>query len=266
MFKNSNEIDKSLPLALESGKIVLSKETISLPVSYRRLEEARPYLKDEDAVFSSDYIYAMHRGVCFREDKDLFEKYGLRYDVTQILPGFLGNEFIKTIGHCHKDSSSEVYEVLSGEAIFLFQEVNFGKDVYLIEAEEGQKVVIPPGYGHITVNPGDSPLILANIVFSRMEADYDFFKNNRGAGYYIVKPGTGSREIKVNNRVSAVKNENYPDIGELKVFRPKEIKELGVSFSKPLYQSFTSNPESFDFVENPGKYEGMLTPDNLYAK
>ena len=253
MFKNLKTAS-GLPLSFENGKIALSEEAVSLPASYREPEEATPYFMDKDADFGTAWLYEMIRGVHFEKDKAVFEKNGLRYDITNIRPGIAGGEFIKTIGHFHKDSSSEVYEVLSGEALFLFQEIE-GDKSYLIKAEPGEKVVIPPGFGHITINPGKENLIVGDISSIGMDPDYEFFKKSRGAKYYVIKAEGG---FKVE------KNGNYPMAGELKIGRPKEIPELGISFSEPLYASFVGNPEKFDFVRNTEKYASVLAPGNLF--
>lgn len=248
------KILSGLPLLLEDDKIVLSGQAVSLPAAYRRLDEARPYFKDKDAGFSSDYLYAMHRGVHLKEDENLFKEYGLRYDITQILPGLIGEEFIKTIGHYHKDSSSEIYEVLHGEALFLFQEVS-GGEIYLIKAEIGEKVVIPLGYGHITVNCGNNYLVVADVSSIDMEPDYDFFKKYGGAAYHIVKN---------NGDIKAIKNENYSSVKELKIGKPKEVPALNVSFSKPLYSSFVENPQNFEFIRHSENYKEILAPEKLF--
>ncbi len=57
-----------------------------------------------------------------------------------------------------------LYEVLEGLAHFLLQ-TNALDDVVLIEARKGDIIVIPPGYGHVTINPRlDETLIMANLV------------------------------------------------------------------------------------------------------
>jgi glucose-6-phosphate isomerase len=255
-----------LPLSLENGKIVLSKEAVSLPASYREPEEAKPYFMDENADFGparhalqgeaggADWLYEMVRGVHFEKDKDIFEKKGLRFDITNIKSGVAGKELVKTIGHFHKDSSSEVYEVLSGEAIFLLQEIS-GNKVFLIKAGPGEKVVIPSGFGHITVNAGKENLILSDISSVDMDPDYEFFKAKKGAAY---------RAVASENGFKIEKNNNWAEEKELKIGRPKEAPELGIFFSKNLYGSFVENPEKFDFIRNPEKYASVLAPENLF--
>jgi glucose-6-phosphate isomerase len=244
-----------LPLSLENGKIALSEGAVSLPASYRWPEEAKPYFMRENADFGPGWLYEMARGVCFKKDKSVFEKIGLRYDVTNIRAGTAGKEFIKTIGHFHKDASAEVYEVLSGEALFLFQEIEGGEKVFLIKAESGEKVVILSKFGHVTINPGKGNLIVSDISSTDTRPDYEFFKKNRGAAYYAVKKNGG---------IKTEKNGNYPQAEELKTGKPKEIPELGISFSKPLYGSFIKNPGKFDFIRNPEKYGKIMLPENLF--
>ena len=257
MIKNL-KVQSGLPLSLENGKIILTEQAVSLPVAYRRLEEARPYLKDKNADFNLDYLYAMYKGVHLENDTDLFKKYHLRYDITQISPGLIGKEFVKTIGHYHKDLSPEIYEVLFGEAIFLFQKINSGgkaDKVYLIEVGVGQKVIVPSGYGHVTINSGKDFLIAADISFDKMEPDYDFFKNHKGAACYVLKN---------NSDITIVKNENYSSVGDLKKGKPKEMPELNVYFSDPLYSSFSKNPRGLDFITHPENYKEFLTPEKLF--
>jgi glucose-6-phosphate isomerase len=252
-LKNSS----GLPLSLENGKIALSEGAVFLPASYREPEEARPYFMREDANFGPGWLYEMARGACLEKDKAVFEKKGLRYDITNIRPGTIGGEFVKTIGHFHKDSSSEIYEVLSGEALFLFQEIKGGGKTYLIKAKPGEKVIIPPGFGHVTINCGKKNLVVADISSVDMKPDYEFFKKNRGAAYYAVEK---------NGKIETEKNGNYFLPGELKIGKPKEIPELGAVFSKPLYRLFVQNPGSFEFVRNSEKYEEILSPENLFAQ
>jgi len=69
----------------------------------------------------------------------------LQYDVTVIPPLLLGEEYVKTLGHCHLrvgevGSHSEVFEVLKGEAVFFLQKQRGADvdDVSLLFAREGE--------------------------------------------------------------------------------------------------------------------------------
>ncbi len=51
---------------------------------------------------------------------------------------------------------SELYEVLERDAHYLLQRAQNGErvdEVILVKATRGDKVIIPPNYGHVTINP-----------------------------------------------------------------------------------------------------------------
>ena len=218
----------------------------------------------------------MYRGVKLKKDAVAFKKSGLQYDITVINPGLIGNEFIKTIGHSHpnkpraKITYPEIYEVIKGDALFLFQEINpIGKHakIYLIKAGPGKKAIVPPGFGHISINIGSEPLVLANIQATNFKSDYNFFKKHRGAGYYI----TNNKKIKENIRINQLnphksasfllkKNPNYKNKFSLRIVKPKNLFGLKM----PLYKEFIKNPEEFDFLKNPEKYRKILATKNLF--
>ncbi|MCX8174760.1 MAG: hypothetical protein N3E51_00965 [Candidatus Micrarchaeota archaeon] len=128
----------------------------------------------------------------------------LRYDITRILPVNLCGERNKTFGHAHPPSKdgaawSELYEVLSGSCHFLLQKVSqLGvEDAVLLSAKKGDCFIVPPGYGHVTINAGRKELVMANLVCDGFEADYSLFSHRRGACFYELYSG------------KIVKNKNY---------------------------------------------------------
>lgn len=157
-------------------------------------------------------VYYMYRGVKRRG--------GLRYDITEIVPAMLGKEFPKTKGHEHSENFQEIYTVLKGRALYLVQKCKNGEvlDVFAVKARKGESVVIPPGYGHITINPLRETLKESNWVAEECKNIYDLFEKMRGACYYYTKSGW-------------VKNRNYKKVPKLK-------------FKKPL----KSSPKNLDFL------------------
>ena len=130
-------------------------------------------------------LYYMYRGL--RESKDEFDirKNKLRYDVTIIRPERLGNELMKTAGHYHPGDYGELYEVLYGAAWCLLQKKNTKnsriiEDVILVKAGPGDKIVIPPGYGHILINTGKTHLVVSNWVSSEFSRNTSFIKGEAG--------------------------------------------------------------------------------------
>jgi len=180
-------------------------------------------------------------------DRMWLEKEGLRYDITVIPPGELCGEFVKTLGHFHPNAPDghgypEVYEVLSGEAHYLIQE-RFLSSVALITARENDIVIIPPGYGHVTINPSrNSVLQMANIVSSRFESEYYPYQQKRGAAYYEITDRT------------FVKNSLYPQIPDLVICSADHTGTSHAAFKSSLYQLIAAHDPVLGFLNNPGRF------------
>ncbi len=162
-----------------------------IPASVRTFSQMRPVLAHpgkECGIAPDEPVYYMYRAA------GQFKT--LRYDITRITPLDLCGERCKTYGHMHPKSQKgtswpEAYEVLEGSAHFLLQRVNgLGvDDAVLLSAKKWDCLLIPPGYAHVTINPGKKDLMLANIVSDRFQADYSPFTQRRGACFYETTKG-----------------------------------------------------------------------------
>jgi oxalate decarboxylase/phosphoglucose isomerase-like protein (cupin superfamily) len=109
----------------------------------------------------------------------------LSYDLTFLSPEPIGWERPKTHGHAH--AVPELYEVLEGQAGFFVQDLRPGpvaEFVALIEAKPGESVVIPPFAQHVTINRGDSMLVVADVIAKGAQHDYTNLREARGTAYY----------------------------------------------------------------------------------
>ncbi|NMB35391.1 MAG: hypothetical protein GX989_03770 [Firmicutes bacterium] len=151
-------------------------------------------------------LYYMYRNFCLPEHLMLFRKNGIRYDITVLIPGSIGAEYIKTAGHYHPlkpgaaCTYAEVYEVIYGRALYLIQrphrlaEPRAGlEEIIIFDAAPGDKVLIPPDFGHVTINPGPDFLIMSNLVAAEFESVYTPLQEMGGAGYFGLVP-TGEPE------------------------------------------------------------------------
>jgi len=180
----------------------------------RYLDNMREVLYDKEwAKTAPNFkLYYMYRG--------LKKKKGLRYDITVIPPRTLGKELVKTKGHYHMGSYGELYIVLRGQAIYLLQKERRGKiaDVYYVKAQKGDYIIIPPRYGHITINPSSKKALeMANWVSGKCMSDYKKIEKRKGACYYYTKSGW-------------VKNKNYQRVPKLHFKRPKKSMPKNLSF------------------------------------
>ena len=195
-------------------------------------------LMDKKALPKDFPLYFMYRG--------LLEKEGMRYDITIMPPKLIAGEFAKTYGHYHpKDGGGlgypEVYQIIDGSAVFIMQKKrsDYSVDAMIVRGERGDAVLIPPNWGHVTVNPAeDRVLVLSNVVANCFDSDYADYKENRGAAFYYTKGGF-------------VQNERYI----IRSTERKTVEELngeyGVAFSD-IFKEFNSNPEKFEFLKKPG--------------
>ena len=155
-------------------------------------------------------VYYMYRGIK--------KKGELRYDITVIPAQMLGQEFTKTKGHIHYQNFQELYKVLKGKAIFLLQKAGNKKveDILALKAKAGDVVIVPPYYGHITINPSKNTLAVANWVSKKCKNIYTAVQKNRGFCYLYTKRGW-------------IKNKNYKIIPKLRFEKP--LKEMPKSLN-----------------------------------
>ncbi len=179
----------------------------------RYLNDMKNVLQDKEwAKKAPNYeLYYMYRGV--KKEK------GFRYNITVIPPRMLGKEFVKTKGHDHIGKFKEIYTILNGEAIYLFQKCKnkMVLDVYAIRAKKNESVLIPAGYGHITINPSKKILKEADWAVENCKNDYSFIEKMAGMCYYYTKSGW-------------IKNENYKSVPKLKFKKPLKKIPKDLSF------------------------------------
>ncbi len=189
-------------------------------------------------------FYYMYRNVA---QNAALKKYKLRFDITVIPHHEIGKEEIKTSGHYHAHlrksdlTYPEVYQVIHGTALYILQKKSGSKitDVVAVEAKPGNIVIVPPNYGHITVNPSKQTLVMANIVYSKFKSQYKGMEKKHGAAYYVVER---------NNKIAFVVNPHYGYAPKIRFSEPN-----GRKLRSPIYSDFTKNPEKYFFLIKPQK-------------
>ncbi len=232
--------------------------------STRELDALRPVLLDPHAE-GPDVIYWMYRDCGWPADAALGSAHDLRYDISAFRSVTLGAEFMKTSGHYHPTipgesvAFPEVYEVLHGEALYVMQTVDdYGaspeevtvEDVIMVRVSAGQKIIMPPGYGHVTVNTLDTPLLMSNWVSNRFSSFYGSVEEARGFAWYVVNDG---------GKPSYLENKNYGrGVPAVRWAEVREVPELGLVWGEPMYQVCAEEPERFGFLNDPAAYEDEI--------
>ncbi|WP_157199787.1 glucose-6-phosphate isomerase family protein [Methanogenium cariaci] len=151
----------------------------------RTIGQMRPVLA-EAGCSASGPLYFMYRNLARSAgDREWLKANRIRFDYTVIPPMTLcGGEFAKTKGHYHPAAPDatgypELYQVLSGRAEYLLQ-TRDASDVIVVRAGPGDVVLVPPGYGHVTINPADTELCMVNLVSEEFESEYATYESSRG--------------------------------------------------------------------------------------
>lgn len=258
-----------LPIQLdeESGRIILGEGLAMEGYARKPAGKMAGLLADEtdlDAVCEEPF-YDVYRGIAFPEDRELLKKYDYRYDITVIMRGQINGECKKTSGHYHgwapgrTNTYAEVYEVIKGTALYILQKsTNFDandpadlvvEDAILVTVPEGRTLLVPPTYGHCSVNIGEGPLVFSNLAYVPCPLHYDPVKYYHGMGWYAYRRPDGI-SLKVNSRYPRLPKERYAAV--------KEKPELGISWGTPVYESFRKHPEAFAFLGDPDAYADMI--------
>lgn len=213
----------------------------------RTLQQMREVLMDKK-ISRPQELYYMYRDVYAKADKPLLDRHGLRFDVTVIRPDMLGRELMKTAGHYHPGDFGELYEVVSGRCCCLLQrhkEDDFRviEEVIAVEAQAGDKIVIPPKFGHILINPGPGYLVTSNWVSSRFSSEYELYKKAGGAAYFCAG-GPSGQEF--------VANPFFKGLPGIKLFKAaQKIERFGLISGEPMYPLIKADAEKLEFLNRP---------------
>lgn len=233
------------------GKLIFAENIQHPEPDTRYYGDAKKVYMDPTDDPEDKPLYYMYRGVYRQGDQEIFAQRGIRYDLTVILPGKIGQEYHKTVGHFHpnkpnnSESYAEYYEVLAGEALYILQKNSRSgevEEIMAIEAKKGDKVFIPPNYGHVTINPGDTPLVMANLIDDSFKSLYEPIEAKKGVAYYFVETETGRGDF--------VKNPNYHNSVGLKIMAAPSLEQpIPLNMEKTLYENFIADPEPFALLK-----------------
>ncbi len=259
------EKTSGLPLEVDDNfQLVIKQPAIqSGPGFTRTFSEMVPVLLDKDSKSPVTETYRVYRGVCLSEHEDLIKDNHLTYDVTILPAMMLGSEYNKTLGHYHANipgtqiAHPELYEVLHGKGLFLLQKMDAEfknlVTVLAVEGEAGDKIIYPPNYGHIMVNIGDEPLVMANWLSTDYKPLYEQVSDRHGMALYVIKGKDGQPTF--------VKNENYKDQPMMRkmIVGDKLRTDFGLEAGEPMYVTAMRNPRILDFLSAPTKYPVQLS-------
>lgn len=243
-----------LPLQIveKNNELLFDKAISSDPVSVRTWAESVPFYENEKLPINQAPLYYMYRNVHRLADIEKIQASPFRYDITVVLPGLIGEEYTKTIGHLHPLSQeaalpytyTEVYSVIYGTAHYILQ--RFSEDLTKITdvvdliVHEGEHVFIPSFYGHVTVNVTDKPLVMANILFKNFVSNYLPYRNSRGAALYVKKGK--------DNDILLETNPSYANLPKHRLATYVDFVPAELLPGVPLYSQWIDHLSGFQYL------------------
>lgn len=243
----------------DENRLELGEEVKFDGESVRSMADLAVVAADDSLELEDKPAYFMYRNVHRSEDEETLKENNQRFDLTVIPAGKLGAEFIKTSGHYHPIKPGtdieypELYYVISGQATYLMQkheEDGSISDVIISRVKPGEAIIMPLGYGHVTINELDETLVMANWVESSFSSVYGDFEKKRGAAYYLNSDG------------NIAKNPKYDDVAEVKTMAsdPQKIEDLK---NVPIYK-YIDSIEKIELIAKPEDYLEDFEIDKLF--
>lgn len=148
-------------------------------------------------------IYYVYRHV---HDTEMIRRLNIKFDITAILPNRVGDELPRTRGHYHTHPPHrrmpyfDIYQVMVGSVVVQVHRTPELLDaVYLIYAEAGDILCMPPDMCHVVYNPTGTAVALSNWCTLEPHLDYATMKSTRGPALCLSSFTIGSAALKWNS-------------------------------------------------------------------
>jgi glucose-6-phosphate isomerase len=233
---------RSLTLELAPG-------ITSAPVQVRRLDDVRALLRDPESE-GPEHLYTIYMDIRVPGVSEALRAHGLGYGAVVYNHGAIGREALRSQGHVHSTAPqsgvaySELYEFWHGRGLVYMQDraaADVG-DVIVVEAGPGDKVAIPPGWAHATVNVGEGPMAFGAVYALDAKLLYDPLRRWQGTAHYVLADGT----LEPNPR--------YASVPAPRRMPPHRIPECGVDTGRP---ALAGDVARLDFVSRPERYPAL---------
>jgi len=223
---------------------------------YRRLDAIRTSLRDPDCE-GPDPVYSIVMDVGREEHLDELRKRMLLFGVVAYAAGRLGLEPVRSQGHVHAISAHsgwsapELFEIWEGRAIVYAQQ--YADDTpgicVAVEAGPGDHVVVPPGWAHCVINADpNSSMIFAACCDREYGFVYDKVRSHGGLAWFPV--------LDKQSKINWQPNPRYKR-SVLSQHAARAYPELNLIGSMPIYQEFSRDPDSMQWVSDPSRYADL---------
>jgi len=219
---------------------------------YRRLDAIRGSLRDPNCE-GPDPVYSIVMDVGLREHREELNRRMLLFGVVIYAAGQLGEEPVRSQGHIHAIaphcgwSTPELFEIWEGRAIIYAQErvENDPGRCFAVMAGPGDKVVVPPNWGHAVINANPKNRMVFGAWCDRQYGFvYDEVRAHHGLAWFPV--------LDDRKNIHWEPNPSYRP-ANLSIRSPRTYVELGLDTSTPVYEQFAKDPASVQWVSEPAR-------------
>jgi glucose-6-phosphate isomerase, archaeal len=237
-----------LDVTLDNGALGLAfgHDVIHPEGEQRRLAEVRATLADPEAS-GPEHLYTIYMDICCGGDLPALVEQSLLYGAVVYNHGQIGRELLRSQGHRHSCKPgtelrySEVYDFWTGHGfVYLQKECDpVVTRALLVPVGPGDKVIVPPGWVHLTVASDHEPLAFGAWCAREGRLEYDEFRSLGGPAHFVLADG----EVVVNPR--------YSSVAEIEIATPAELPLLDLPSDLPIYRAWQESPGLFDFLPQP---------------
>lgn len=221
----------------------------------RRLDDIRTSLSNPD-VSGPEYVYSVVMDTGKKKDLEDLKNRNLLYGAMIFSDGMVGNEPVRSQGHVHAVSKScdastcEVYEIWSGKACIYMQETDSDDPgrCFAVFAEEGEVVIVPPGWAHCTINADpQQPMLFGAWCVRDYGFDYTGIRKHHGVAWFP--------KMKDGDLVFLANPAYCPS--ELVIKKARSYPEFNLKAGVPIYTQYESDPDLFAFVTDPKQVQDL---------
>ncbi len=193
-----------------------------------------------------DILYTKYKQI---DTKGLFSSKKLKLNLYTIKSNLAGIEYVKTRA-TRSDKYPRIFEVLSGSSTMLMQKYRTPKDnrVIKVQAKKGDKVIVPPGFDFVAVNPRQGTVLILAEIMSIKASPRITLDENSGIAYYVIRK---------NAKQEIVRNPNYKIVNDLeKIDMIPIVRDYGITPKTTITKQIIRKYEKFDwlFKENSLSY------------
>jgi glucose-6-phosphate isomerase, archaeal len=248
----ANRVDLSdvagMPVTLDPERLTLDfgEGIDSAPLEQRRIDDIRQMLPNPDAT-GPDPLYSIYMDIRVTGLSEGLRARGLAYGAVVDSAGSVGDEYVRSQGHVHSapDGSDvpylELYEIWHGSGAIYLQDAAKPvlNEVYLIDVGVGDKVLIPPGWVHVVINSGPTPLAFGALYATDAVLIYDSLRALGGTAWAVRADGEFEQNPRYRNPPRPVR------------LQAKEYPQLGLTRDRAILDVLASDPDRYDYVVDP---------------